>query len=63
MVNLKQLLIFGRFYTALFPALEPTHCAFVVCDSERLKLLYVHRNRRLIRDGSPERRPRLSHSS
>ena len=26
-------------------------------------LLYVHRNRRLIRDGSPERPPRLSHSS
>ena len=24
-------------------------------------LLYVHRNRRLIRDGSPERPPRLSH--
>ena len=26
-------------------------------------LLYVHRNRRFIRDGSPERPPRLSHSS
>ena len=26
-------------------------------------LLYVHRNRRLIRDGSPGRPPRLSHSS
>ena len=26
-------------------------------------LLYVHRNRRLIRDGSPGRTPRLSHSS
>ena len=26
-------------------------------------LLYVHRNRRLIRDGSPRRPPRLSHSS
>ena len=26
-------------------------------------LLYVHRNRRLIRDGSPEPPPRLSHSS
>ena len=26
-------------------------------------LLYVHRNRRLIRDGSPGRLPRLSHSS
>ena len=26
-------------------------------------LLYVHRNRRLIRDGSPGRSPRLSHSS
>ena len=25
-------------------------------------LLYVHRNRRLIRDGSPGRPPRLSHS-
>ena len=26
-------------------------------------LLYVHRNRRLIRDGRPGRPPRLSHSS
>ena len=26
-------------------------------------LLYVHRNRRLIRDGSPGRPPRFSHSS
>ena len=26
-------------------------------------LLYVHRNRRLIRNGSPGRPPRLSHSS
>ena len=26
-------------------------------------LLYVHRNRGLIRDGSPGRPPRLSHSS
>ena len=26
-------------------------------------LLYVHRNRRLIRDGSPGQPPRLSHSS
>ena len=26
-------------------------------------LLYVHRNRRLIRDGSPKQPPRLSHSS
>ena len=26
-------------------------------------LLYVHGNRRLIRDGSPGRPPRLSHSS
>ena len=26
-------------------------------------LLYVHRNRRLFRDGSPGRPPRLSHSS
>ena len=26
-------------------------------------LLYVHRNRRLIRDGSPGRPPRLPHSS
>ena len=26
-------------------------------------LLYVHRNRRLIRDGSPGRPPRLSHGS
>ena len=26
-------------------------------------LLYIHRNRRLIRDGSPGRPPRLSHSS
>ena len=26
-------------------------------------LLYVHKNRRLIRDGSPGRPPRLSHSS
>ena len=26
-------------------------------------LLYAHRNRRLIRDGSPGRPPRLSHSS
>ena len=26
-------------------------------------LLYVHRNRRLIRDGWPGRPPRLSHSS
>ena len=27
------------------------------------ELLYVHRNRRLIRDGSPRRPPRLSHTS
>ena len=26
-------------------------------------LLYVHRNRRFVRDGSPGRPPRLSHSS
>ena len=26
-------------------------------------LLYVHRNRRFIRDGNPGRPPRLSHSS
>ena len=31
-------------------------------DDEEV-LLYVHRNRRLIRDGSPGRPPRLSHSS
>ena len=30
---------------------------------EEKVLLYVHRNRRFIRDGSPGRPPRLSHSS
>ena len=32
-------------------------------DDDDTVLLYVHRNRRLIRDGSPGRLPRLSHSS
>ena len=41
MVNLKQLLIIGRFYTALFSALEPTNCAFVVCGSEWLKCCFT----------------------
>ena len=35
-------------------------CAWVVVVEV---LLYVHRNRRLIRDGSPGRPPRHSHSS
>ena len=34
-----------------------------VCTELVEVLLYVHRNRRLIRDGSPGRPPRLSHSS
>ena len=34
-----------------------------VTDSVVEVLLYVHRNRRLFRDGSPGRPPRLSHSS
>ena len=33
------------------------------CSSKTDVLLHVHRNRRLIRDGSPGRPPRLSHSS
>ena len=33
------------------------------CSSKTDVLLHVHRNRRLIRDGSPGRLPRLSHSS
>ena len=37
---------------------EPTYMVIVV-----EMLLYVHRNRRFIRDGSPGRPPRLSHSS
>ena len=32
-------------------------------DVEVEVLLHVHRNRRFIRDGSPGRPPRLSHSS
>ena len=39
--------------------LRRLHLAIVVVEV----LLYVHRNRRLIRDGSPGRPPRLSHSS
>ena len=34
-----------------------------ICRAMAEVLLYVHRNRRLIRDGSPGRPPRLSHSS
>ena len=40
-------------------ALKSTLVVVVVVEV----LLYVHRNRRLIRDGSPGRPPRLSHSS
>ena len=42
---------------------------FVLCasglhyDDDDEVLLYVHRNRALIRDGSPRRAHRLSHSS
>ena len=36
--------------------------SYTLQDDEE-ELLYVHRNRRLIRDGSPGRPPRLSHSS
>ena len=35
----------------------------VVVDDDVEVLPYVHRNRRYIRDGSPGRPPRLSHSS
>ena len=51
-------------YIALFSALLSRLTA-LACDSDWLieVLLYVHRNRRLIRDGSPGRPPRLSHSS
>ena len=28
------IIIIDRFYIALFPALEQTHCAHVACDSE-----------------------------
>ena len=54
--------------TALFPAAEQTHCSLVVFNSEGVTvvvevLLYVHRNRRLTRDGSPGRPPRHSDSS
>ena len=44
------------FHTA--PELSRTPVDFVV-----EVLLYIHRNRRYIRDGSPGRPPRLSHSS
>ena len=33
------------------------------CDDDEVLFSYVHRNRRLIRDGNPGRPPRLSHSS
>ena len=50
--------------TALFPAADQTHCALVVFNSEGVTvvvevLLYVHGNRRLIRDGSTGRPPRV----
>ena len=38
------------------------HCSSVITSILAWVLLYVHRNRRLIRDGSPGRPPRLSHS-
>ena len=63
--------VFGLHYLAILcppvrfcsSVLSVTHVH--VCP-ERLVvevLLYLHRNRRLIRDGSPGRTPRLSHSS
>ena len=44
-------------------ALTHTFMDFVVVVVVVEVLLYVHRNRRLIRDGSPGRPPRPSHSS
>ena len=38
-------------------------CISNITFDEAEVLLYVHRNRGLIRDGSPGRPPRLSHSS
>ena len=38
-------------------------CAEIRIEVDVKALLYVHRNRRFIRDGSPGRPPRLSHSS
>ena len=48
--------------------LRTRFCAVVVCFGSPVVvvvevLLYVHRNRRLIRDGSRGRSPRLSHNS
>ena len=48
-------------YVDLPPSLT---CQFRLCRVDVAEvLLYVHRNRRFIRDGSPGRSPRLSHSS
>ena len=53
-----------RFYIALFSALGQIRWAFAAYVILNLEvLLYVHRNHRLIRDGSPGRPPRLSHTS
>ena len=34
-------IIIHRFYTALFSALEQTHCAHVACDSERATVSFL----------------------
>ena len=49
--------------TALATGLAAAVSRIVVVAAAAEVLLYVHRNRRLISDGSPGRPPRFSHSS
>ena len=46
--------------TTLSPGPRTSH---QLSEQLLVELLYVHKNRRLVRDGSPGRPPRLSHSS
>ena len=59
------LFLFRCFHSPPSPDMDyAIHGVHVMCDDVDDEVLpYVHRNRRFIRDGSPGRPPRLSHSS
>ena len=65
---LTYLLAMSRVEEGCSKAMLPVYFSCTVFDATEdvvvvEVLLCVHRNRRLIRDGSPGRPPRLSHSS
>ena len=39
---IRYVVVVGRFYTAVFSAVERTHCTLVACDSERVTVLFFY---------------------